>query len=288
MIIPNEFPWEPLLQGSAQTIIGALASFGTAKGIGMLKRYQFFDGALDFWKRGVYGGIVGDGSYVVFEGTLTPFFQLFPVNPLNNALRWNQLYNFQGKITREEYQTMEFYVSGDALLRVGSVNGETLVGLFSRYGYGGDGLLGIAPTSYINQVLPSFFYGGFTGTRARVKGRLCRCPHQHYTVVQSVLKDTDIMRPYEDFKNLLYLNIEKIEPVRKSKNNIWTLRGSPWAVTKDPQEQYLVQYVDFSQNAERRSSVEHIKTREAWDYASVFYDDIDCPSPDLGFKKNFL
>lgn len=288
MILPAEFPWQPLLQGSAQTILGAIASYGTAKGAGLIKRYPRFDGALDFWKRGVHQGRVGEGSYISFEGVLTPFFQLFPVNPLHNALRWNRLYNFEGRISKEEYQTMEFYVSADALVRIGSVNGETVVGLFSRYGYGGDGILGVVSTKYLSSVIPSFFEANFTGTRARVKGRLKRCPHQHHTVIQSIIKQADIGRPYEDFRNLLYLNIEKIEVYNKSKNNIWTLRGSPWAVTKDQDEQYIIQYVDFSQESERKNSFEQIQSRRSWSFASVFYDEIDCPSFELGFKKNFL
>jgi hypothetical protein len=58
---------------------------------------------------------------------------------------------WQVRISKDEYQAMDFYAGADVALRLKSLNGETAVGLYRRFGYIGEGLIGIVSKKYIGK-----------------------------------------------------------------------------------------------------------------------------------------
>jgi len=280
--------WKPLFEAAGQTLIGIVGSYASAKLLNRYFRQNTFDGAMDLWQRGIQAGRLHEDEHVRFDGLISPYTQLLPGDPLSNAQRWNNLYKFMGSISSAEYQSMEFFAGSDAALRVGSLNGETIVGLYSRYGFIGEGIVGVVPTILIRKTVPDFFTPDFIGVRAIVKGRLARCPSQHAYVVQAIAQRAGIKFPLEGYRNTWYLKVDTIKPFRDSDASTVSLLGSIWAATEIPEEQYIVQYGYLTNKAERTACVEHLKGEGAWPSARVYCDDIDCPSPDLSFKRAFL
>jgi hypothetical protein len=183
---------------------------------------------------------------------------------------------------------MEFFAGSDAALRVGSLNGESVVGLYSRYGFIGEGLVGVVPTTLIKKVVPDFFSADFIGCRAIARGRLSRCPSQHAFVVEAIAERAGIHFNFAGYRNTWYLKIDSVHPFRDSSANTVSLLGSIWAATEVRQDQYLVQYGYLTNQAERRACIAHLKEDRAWKRARVYYDDIDCPDRELSFKRNFM
>lgn len=284
----SEFLWQPLLEAAAQTIVGAIGAYAFSKVMTKLYERNTFEGAMDFWKRGIQDGSIQEGDHIYYDGLISPYTQLFPGNPLENGRKWNPLYEFKGAITKQEYQAMDFYASGDAALRVGSINGETIVGLYHRYGYIGDGLIGIAPTMLVRKTIPSFFEPYFYGVRALVSGRVSRCPSQHASVAKGIAMNAGIKIDLGVHKNLLYLQINSIKPFTKGHKASVSLLGSPWAVTESKRQQYLVQYGYFNDLAEKKQCIEQIITAKEWKKAQVYFDDIENQSDNLSFKKQFI
>lgn len=291
MSYSNTFLWEPLLEAAGQTIVGAIGSYSFSKVVSKFYQKNTFEGAMDFWKRGVQSGNITEEENIQFDGLISPYTQLFPGDPLDNARKWNPLYDFKGTITNHKYQAMDFYASGDAALRVGSLNGETIVGLYNRYGYVGDGLIGIAPTSLIRKHIPNFFHSDFSGVRALISGKASKCPSQHQSVAQGIAMnaglDIDKMDFYK-YKNLWYIKINSIRLVTKGHKSVVCLLGSPWAVTESKRHQYLIQYGYISDASEKKQCVDQIIKSKEWDKAQVYFDDIESPSQDLSFKRKFI
>jgi hypothetical protein len=183
---------------------------------------------------------------------------------------------------------MEFFAGSDAALRVGSLNGESVVGLYSRYGFIGEGIVGVVPTTLIKKAIPEFFAVNFIGCRAIVKGRLSRCPSQHAFVVQAIAQRAGIQFNLAGYKNTWYMKIDSVHLFHDPAANTVSLLGSIWAATEVRQDQYLVQYGYLTNQAERKACIAHLKEDRAWKRARVYYDDIDCPSSELSFKSNFM
>jgi hypothetical protein len=284
----SELLWKPLLEAAAQTIVGAVGGYAFTHALQRATRRNSFDGSMDLWRRGLHENVVSTGDQIVFDGLISPYSQLFPGDPMDNATRWNQLYAFEGKINSEEYQAIEFFAGSDAALRIGSLNGETLVGLYSRYGFVGDGLIGVVPTSLLLKVLPDFFQPSFFGARARVCGRLARCPAQHGFVAEGIARRSGIYLDTSHYKNVPYLQINKISPARYAADRVCTLLGSAWAVTESDAEQYLVQYGYISEPSELQQCNSRIIDSRAWKKARVFYDEMTSPSKELGFRRAFI
>jgi hypothetical protein len=284
----SELVWKPLFEAAGQTLAGIVGSYATAKLVSKYFQRNTFEGAMDLWQRGIQDGTVHEDDRVRFDGLLSPYTQLFPGDPLTNAQRWNNLYSFSGTISSAEYQSMEFFAGSDAALRVGSLNGESVVGLYSRYGFIGEGLVGVVPTSLIKKAVPDFFSVNFIGVRAIVTGRLARCPSQHAFVVQAMAQRAGIQFNLEGYKNTYYMKIDSVRPFTGSAANTVSLLGSVWAATEIPRHQYLVQYGYLTNQAERKACVAHLKEERAWKRARVYCDDIDCPSRELSFKSAFM
>jgi hypothetical protein len=283
-----EIVWKPLFEAAGQTLAGIVGSYTTAKLVERYFRQNSFDGAMDLWQRGIQSNRVGEGDRVRFDGLVSPYTQLFPGDPLTNAQRWNNLYSFAGRISSAEYQSMEFFAGSDAALRVGSLNGESIVGLYSRYGFVGEGVVAVVPTKLLTKAIPDIFTPSFIGVRAIVKGRLSRCPSQHAYVVQAIAERAGIQFNLEGYRNTWYVKVDTIEPFRNRDAATVSLLGSVWAATEVPKEQYIVQYGYLTNQAERRACVAHLQSEKAWARARIYCDDIDSPSQELSFKKAYL
>lgn len=268
--------------------MGAIGSYAASRLVGRYFRQNTFDGAMDLWQRGLQGHTVQEEDKIRFDGLISPYTQLFPGDPLSNAQRWNNLYSFSGKISSAEYQSMEFFAGSDAALRIGSLNGETIVGLYSRYGFVGEGLVGVVPTKLIQKAVRDFFRPDFIGVRAIVKGRLARCPSQHGYVVQAIAQRAGVQFKMEGYRNTWYMKIDSVRPFREAAESTVSLLGSVWAATDVPKQQYLVQYGYFTNKSERKECLTHLREEKAWPRARVYYDDIECPSRELSFKHSFM
>ncbi len=180
---------KPFFEAAAQTFIGALAGYSLER---IKKQYytsNTFDGAFDLWQRGIHCKTIQEGDRLKFYGLISPYVQLFPRDPYGNAVRWNSIYGEECKLLAEspaEFRNLEFYSGSDQAIRTGSLNGETLVGLYNRYGYVGEGILGVVATSELKKNIPDFFDKDFWGCHAEVLGVLSYCPAQHGHVAQSI------------------------------------------------------------------------------------------------------
>jgi hypothetical protein len=288
MALEVDLLWKPLLEAAAQTIVGAIGGYAFTEALQRVTRQNSFDGPMDLWRRGLHENAVGDGDQIIFDGLISPYSQLFPGDPMDNATRWNQLYGFQGKISSEEYQAIEFFAGSDAALRIGSLNGETLVGLYGRYGFVGEGLVGVVPTRLLLKAMPDFFQPRFFGARAKISGRLARCPAQHGFVAQGIAQRSGIDLDMTRYKNIPYLQINRVSVARAASDRVCTLLGSAWAVTEKTSEQYLVQYGYISEPAELRECNSRIVDSKHWKRARVFYDELGAPSQNLSFRKQFI
>ena len=282
----NEFLWKPLLEATAQTIVGAIGGYALKKMSGNFVKQNTFESPMDLWKRGIHNGEIEIGDKIKLECLISPYTQLFPCDPFENAKLWRRLYTFEGAVTSQEYQAMEFYVGADETLRIGSINGESLVGLYYRYGYVGEGIIGVIPTTMLLKAIPDFFNKAFYGTRAVVTGTVELCPTQHGFVAQGIAKNAGIDISSIDYTKLPYVNISSIRLI--TRDNTSSLLGTPWAVTDKSDEQYLLQYGYIDRPEELITCITNLQRAKAWDNVKVFFDDITAPSRDMSFKRIFL
>lgn len=278
----------PLMEAAAQTFVGAIAGYSIDKVKGQIFKENTFEGAFDFWNRGIHYKSIQEGDRFCFEGLISPYIQLFPRDPYENAKRWNELYSFEGKISAQEFSNLEFYAGSDDTIRTGSLNGETLVGLYARYGYIGEGVLGVASTSMIQKNLPDFFLPEFWGRRAQVKGTLSYCPTQHGFIAQKMFSKAGIDMPVHPYHKIPYMKIDSIKLYNKPNDRIASLLGSPWAATSIETDPYLVQYGYISDAFELGECISKIKGSKNWDNVRVFYDDITSPDPTISFSNTFI
>ena len=200
----------PLFEAAAQTFIGAIAGYTFDKLKERFYRDNTFEGAFDLWQRGIRHHSIQAGDAITFDGLISPYVQLFPRDPYNNATRWNSLYNFEGKISAREFSKLEFYAGSDETIRTGALNGETLVGLYNRYGYIGEGVLGVVSTSYLRRIIPDFFAPKFWGCRAKISGTLSYCPAQHGFVAQGMFQKVGLTLNADQYREIPYLKINYI------------------------------------------------------------------------------
>lgn len=238
--------------------------------------------------RGIQQGGATEGDQVYIDGLLSPYVQLFPGNPFGNAKKWRNVYAFEGKIDHEKYQAMEFLNGSDSSLRLKSLNGESLVGVFARYGYIGEGLLAVAPTKYLMKVLPDFFHPDFFGKVARIGGRVSRCPTQHGFVLQGIAARAGVKVDTSHYKELYYLQINSISLRKKAAESTCSLLGSQWSLTDSEDQQYLMEYGHFNDRTELRSCVDNLKARPQWNRTQVYFDEMTAQSSSLWFSKNFI
>ena len=288
MLSSSEFLWKPLLEATAQTMIGALGAYVAKEIASKYYKDNSFDGPLDLWKRGINKETVGFGDRVILDSLISPYTQLFPGNPFDNAGAWRSLYQFEGSISTQEFQAIEFYVAKDETLRIGSLNGETLVGLYGRYGYIGDGIIGVVPTSYIKKVLPDFFTPEYFGSRVMIYGTLSKCPSQHGFVARGIAEKAGIRIDGPSYAKLPYINIDKIRIFRKESDKTCSLLGSPWAVTDNLDEQYIVQYGQIDTPRELESCISQMRSAPSWERVQVFFDELTSEDKEVSFRRIYL
>lgn len=279
---------KPLFEAAAQTLIGALAGYSFDKIARTFHRENSFDGAFDFWERGIHHKNIQNGDHVSFDGLISPYVQLFPRDPYTNATRWNELHNFDGLKSAQEFSQMEFYAGSDDAIRTGPLNGETLVGLYSRYGYIGEGALGVVSTSYLRKLLPDFFEAGFWGCRARVAGTLSYCPAQHGFVAQGMFEKAGIHINTDIYREIPYIKVNSIKLYNKESDRISSLLGTAWAATDVKKEPYILQYGYFSNSSEMSDCTNKIIKSSSWDSVKVYFDTITSPNKSLSFAKTFI
>lgn len=279
---------QPLFEAAAQTLIGAIAGYSFDKIRDKFYRENTFDGAFDFWQRGIHHRGIQAGDSVSFDGLISPYVQLFPRDPYTNATRWNSLHNFDGKLTAQEFSQMEFYAGSDDAIRTGPLNGETVIGLYNRYGYIGEGVLGVVATSYLRKCIPDFFASDFWGCRARISGVLAYCPAQHGFVAQGMFEKAGIHIDTDSYKEIPYIKVNSIKLYHRESDTISSLLGTAWAATDLKKEPYILQYGYFSEPHEMSSCAQNMLSSSAWDSVKVYYDAITAPSETLSFTKAFI
>ena len=173
-------------------------------------------------------------------------------------------------------------------IRTGSLNGETLIGLYDRYGYIGEGMLGVVATNYLLKQIPNFFSESFFGVHVRATGTLAKCPSQHGFIAQGMFQKVGLNLNTDQYREIPYVKINTIKLYKKEKDKVCSLLGSPWAATSNSAEPYLVQYGYFSNELELNNCVQKIVTSPSWDKVQVFYDSLKSPSPSLSFVNNFM
>ncbi len=282
----SQFLWEPLLESTAQTIVGAIGAFAIKQISDKFYTQNTFESPMDLWKRGIHSHSIEIGDRVRLECLISPYTQLFPCDPFENAKLWRNLYNFEGKVSAQEYQAMEFYVGADETLRIGSFNGESMVGLYYRYGYIGEGIIGVVSTKEILKKIPDFFEKDFVGCRAIVTGTVELCPAQHGFVARGIAQKAGINISSIDYSKLPYININSVKVIKK--DTTCSLLGTPWAVTDNVGEQYLLQYGYLDKPDELQICLSNIQQNQAWDQVKVFFDDLKAPTDEIKFKKIYL
>lgn len=279
---------QPLFEAAAQTRIGALAGYSFDKLKDHFYRENTFNGSFDFWQRGIRHRGIQTGDSIAFDGLISPYVQLFPRDPYTNAIRWNSLHSFDGHLTAQEFSQMEFYAGSDDAIRTGPLNGETVVGLYNRYGYIGEGVLGVVATSYLCKHIPDFFKPEFWGCRARISGTLSYCPAQHGFIAQGLFEKAGIHIDADSYKEIPYIKINSIKLYHRENDKISSLLGTAWAATNEKKEPYILQYSYFSEPHEMSNCVHNMLSSSAWDSVKVYYDAITVPSKTLSFTKAFI
>jgi hypothetical protein len=280
--------WRPLLEAAAQSIVGAIGGYTFKEALSRYYRQTSFDGPMDLWMRGLRDKSIQDGDDIIVDGLISPFSQLFPGNPLGNTKRYNQLYEFKGRINKTDFQAMEFFAGSDAALRLPNLNGESVVGIYARFGFVGEGLVGVVPTSVLKKAIPSFFDPSFIGCRARISGVLARCPAQHGFVAQTIAAKAGIEIDMSGYKDIPYIQVNRIKLYTKADDKNISLLGSAWGVSERKGNQYAVKYGYFSDPTELAECNRGVLGSNILKSGSVFYDDLSAPSPEFTFMRNFI
>ncbi len=288
LLDPKELLWKPLFEAAAQTFVGAVGAYSFRKMLSKVYESNRYDGGMDIWVRGIHTKKLTEGDSVTVDGLISPYAQLFPGDPTENARRWNALHSFPGRINSTQYQALEFFAGSDAALRIGGINGETIVGIYSRYGFVGEGMVGVVPTKLLLKAIPDVFEANFVGLHARIRGHLARCPSQHRIVAQTIATAANMPLDATRYRELPYIEINSIIPHSSSSKATGTLLGSVWVATHQPSQQYIAEYGYFNNSKERQDCIAKLHESKAWAKAAVYFDDIACPSANLSFKKMFF
>jgi hypothetical protein len=91
-----------------------------------------------------------------------------------------------------------------------------------------------------------------------------------------------------DYQKVWYVLIDWIKPFNKADGKYVSLLGSPWAATSAKDHQYILTYGQLDDPGERRRCLKEIRSSPLWKKASVYYDDLECPSRELSFKRMFF
>lgn len=73
----TRFLWEPLLEATAQTIVGAIGAFTIKEISSKFYLQNTFESPMDLWKRGLHNHSIEIGDNVRLECVISPYTQLF-------------------------------------------------------------------------------------------------------------------------------------------------------------------------------------------------------------------
>jgi hypothetical protein len=90
------------------------------------------------------------------------------------------------------------------------------------------------------------------------------------------------------YRQLPYVQINSIKPYSSARQKTHSLLGSAWIATQLPSQQYVAEYGYFNDAKEREECVARLYQSKAWSKASVYFDEISCPSKSLSFKQLFF
>ena len=110
--------WKLLLKSAAKTFMSLVKDDKTI--VNKFFRVPKFNNVMDFWKRGYNAQWVHSYDTIKIECLLSPYTQLFPNNPFDNAARWNKLYTdeIDMNLKNETMQLLSFYIGSDHALRL--------------------------------------------------------------------------------------------------------------------------------------------------------------------------
>lgn len=240
-----EYLWTKLLKSSAKTFTSIIANNEII--VNKFFRVPTYQGVMDFGARGYNANIIHTYDTVKIDCLLSPYTQLFPNNPFNNATRWNKLYtndiNIDAK--NETMQILSFYIGSDHALRIKNWADKVVVGLYNRYGYIGDGLLATVSKRYLMNTIPDFDKRGFYGCRVMITGVLHHCPIEHINFIKDIAEKANLFIDFSKMDNIPYIEISKIKTFNKDKDKTTSLLGTQWAATNNINEPFIVPYGQF-------------------------------------------
>ena len=271
-----------LLSTSAQALKGILEN-RELKTSFFKKKYG---GIMDFWYRGVNLRESAYGDTVVIDCQISPYTQLFPCNPFTNGIRWNKLYSngLSSQIKQQPMETIAFYVSSDLAIRTQPIGDFSVIGLYERYGYIGEGILASIESKKLLSIIPDFYDIDYWGSYVRVTGVTGRFPVEHSIVIQDIAKRANLKVNFERFSTLPCIRITNIKCLGRHKRTC-TLLGSPWVATTDDDQPFQVRYGYFSSSFELESCLSEL---EQISNISVYFDDFRILKNKQSFSEQFM
>lgn len=282
--IISDYLWKPIFSAAADSIKEILGNADIQQN----KRMNIpkYSGINDFWYRGIVNNTISINDKVKIDCLLSPYSQLFPGSPFINGVKWNLLYtnDVDADIRNNLAQTLSFYINSDLVLRMKSIADRSIVGLYDRYGYAGDGLIGIIPEKLLLSCLPAFYSMNYWGARVVVEGVVRQCPAEHLVIVKDLAQKGSINIDSINYHETLYLDIQKIHLFNKDKDKTSTLTGTVWAVTLNEEKMYEVRYGYLNNSFEMNKNIsELLKLPEIL----VFGDDVAAKANST-FSRMFL
>ena len=276
---------ELLVAAGATVIIGGLKRLGQQ--VRKLQYDGIYDGAEDFWYRGVEQEGIAEGSKVKIVGLLSPLAPYMPSHP-----RAKPGYSIEGwetvsdrlKILMKEqgygppddplsasgYDAIDLIVWGDAVIRPPLLTGNKVyAGLYNRYG-----------KSY--ESVPVFLDGQDKSIQQLELGRSYGCLTDVTGVVRkmpSFYESLGMVRPIETPRYPCYcIEVSKVKVLPASK---LVLYATAWTGIKDGQ--IATEFFDFMLADEVRAGIQrlHKRTSAPRKPAWFYYDFVSHPYKDL-------
>lgn len=235
-------------------------------------RRKTFSGVMDLWYRGIIMNQVKTNDKVRIKCQISPYTQLFPNNPYQDANRWNQLYADNSKLdtANKEMHTIAFYIASDMAIRIFPKGSTCVVGLYEQYGYIGEGFIATIDKKLLNQIIPDFYNSNYCGNYVSIIGELDIGSAEHISIVSSLTKRGNLNINFDKLKSIPFIKIEKVKVI-KSNKKCTSLLGTPWVATTNPNKPFAVRYCYFNNSLELNNCIDELaKTRNI----SVFFDDL--------------
>lgn len=265
---------------SSISYIGSIISKNSAKGL--TKKYKF-SGILNLWHDGLNSNKIKDGDKVYLNCQISPYLQLFPNNPFNNARRWNKLYEstIDVDIKKQPMSTVAFYIGSDMTIRYYKFGKYSVVGLYEQYGDIGQGILGRIETNKLLKLIPQFYDLRFVGAYASISGKISRYSTEHAFLISKIANEAHLNINFDTLTELPFVDITNISIKPKPT----TLVGTPWCATTDYDDPFIVRYCQFDNESELCQCIDELnKTQNI----TAYFDEIRKPKQNIHTLKNFM